>query len=186
MKKKEQKAQQERRHHEAAPWVTAEMTPEEVEETGLVGVKAGSSGFVLAQLYTMSHHLEVAQHAVVQRGPETLTLLVLRPTYAAMAFQPPIPRGYEDGWLQTVAGGLGRALGFSEPPVPMPPPPPPCPWPAHFCTAPPTPSGPYLLVCMDTSTSGGASFTTKLPETTPARLGLPPLQPSTAAQGFYS
>ena len=36
-----------------------------------------------------------------------------------MAFQPPIPRGYEDGWLQTVTGGLGRALGFNEPPVPM-------------------------------------------------------------------
>ena len=102
MKKKEQKAQQERRDHEASPQEMAANAPEEVEGTGPVSVKAGSPGFVPAQLYTMSHHL-----------------LVLRSTYAAMEFQPPIPRGYEDGWLQTVAVGLGRALGFSEPPVPM-------------------------------------------------------------------
>ena len=82
-------------------------------------MKAGSSGFAPAQLYTMSHHLERAQHAAVQMGPETFTLLVLRSTYAAMEFQPPIPRGYEDGWLATVAVGLGRALGFSEAPAPM-------------------------------------------------------------------
>ena len=58
MKKKEQKAQQERRDHEASPQETAAKTLEEVEETGPVGVKAGFSGFVPTQLYTMSHHLE--------------------------------------------------------------------------------------------------------------------------------
>ena len=36
MKKKEQKAQKERRDHEAAPQVIAKNTPEEVEETGPV------------------------------------------------------------------------------------------------------------------------------------------------------
>ena len=84
-----------------------------------MGVKAGSSGFVPAQLYTMSHHLERARHAALEMGPETFTLLVLQPTYVAMEFQPPMLRGYDDGWLQTVAVGLGRALGFSEPPAPM-------------------------------------------------------------------
>ena len=64
MKKKEQEAQQERRDHEAAPQVTTAKTPEEVEETGPVGVK-GFSRFAPAQLYTLSHHLERAKHAAV-------------------------------------------------------------------------------------------------------------------------
>ena len=83
-----------------------------------MGVKASSSEFIPAQLYTMSHHLERAQHAAVHRGPETFTLLVLRHTCAPMEFQPPIPMGYEDRWLQTVSAGLGRSLGFSEAPAP--------------------------------------------------------------------
>ena len=96
MKKKEKKAPQERRDHEASPQETAAKTPEEVEETGPAGVKAGSSGFVPAQLYTMSHHLERAHYAAVQRRPKTFTLLVCRPMYATMEFQPPIPMGSED------------------------------------------------------------------------------------------
>ena len=52
MKKKEQKAQQARRDHEASPKETAVKTLEEVEETGPVGVKAGSSEFIPAQLYS--------------------------------------------------------------------------------------------------------------------------------------
>ena len=119
MKKKEEKPQQEERDHEASPQETAAKTPENVEETRPVGAQAGSSGFVSVQLYTMSHHPERAQHAAVQRGPETFTLQVLRRTYAAMEFQPPIPMGYEDQWIQTVATGLGRALGFSQPRTPM-------------------------------------------------------------------
>ena len=105
MKKKEQKAQREKRDQEVAPQGAVAKAPAKMEETRLEGEKASSSRFVPAQLCTMSHHLEVAQHAAVQRGPETFTLLTLRSTYAAMEFQLPIPRGYEDRWLQTVAEG---------------------------------------------------------------------------------
>ena len=77
-----------------------------------------SSGFVPAQLVTMSHHFERAQHAAVERGAETFTLLVWQPTYAALEFQPPIPPRYEDRWIQTVATNLGRVLGFNQPPRP--------------------------------------------------------------------
>ena len=75
-----------------------------------------ATGFVPAQLYTMSHHIEKAQYVAVERGPDTFTLLSYTKTYAAMEYTPPIPPGQEDRWLQTMATTLGQVVGFTTPP----------------------------------------------------------------------
>ena len=66
----------------------------------------------------MSQHIEKAQYAAVERGPDTFTLLSDMKTYAAMEYTPPIPPGQEDRWLQTMATTLGQVLGFATPPKP--------------------------------------------------------------------
>ena len=75
-------------------------------------------GFVPAQLFTIIHHIEKAQYAAVERGPDTFTLLSYTKTYTTMEYTPPIPPGQEDIWLQTVATTLGQLLGFAAPPKP--------------------------------------------------------------------
>ena len=77
-----------------------------------------ATGFAPAQLYTMSHHIEKAQYAAVERGPDAFTLLSYTKTYAAMEYTPPIPPRQEDRWLQTMATTLGQVLGFATPPKP--------------------------------------------------------------------
>ena len=83
-----------------------------------VAPRGQATGFVRAQLYTMSHHIEKAQYAAVERGPDTFTLLSYTGTYAAMEYTPPIPPRQEDKWLQTMATTLGQVLGFATPPKP--------------------------------------------------------------------
>ena len=77
-----------------------------------------ATGFVPAQLYTMSNTIEKAQYAAVERGPDTFTLLSYTKTYAAMEYTPPIPPRQDDRWLQTMATTVGQVLGFATPPKP--------------------------------------------------------------------
>ena len=92
------------------------LTKDEAAEN--VAARGQATGFVPAQLYTMSHHIEKAQHAAVERAPDTFTLLSYTKTYAAMEYTPPKPPGQEDRWLQTMATTLGQVLGFATPPKP--------------------------------------------------------------------
>ena len=109
-------AQGAERHGERAPPGHDALIGDEPAES--VAPRGGATGFVSAQLYTMSHHIVKAQYAEVERGPDTFTLLSYTKTYAAMEYSPPIPPGQEDKWLQTMATTMGQALGFATPPKP--------------------------------------------------------------------
>ena len=91
-------------------------TRDEPEEN--VESRSKVAGFVTAQLFTMSHHIEKAQYAAVERGTDTFTLLSYTKTYAAMEYTPRILPGQEGRWLQMVATILGQVLGFAAPPKP--------------------------------------------------------------------
>ena len=89
-------------------------TRDEPEES--VESRSKAAGFVPAQVFTMSHHIEKVQYVAVERGPDTFTLLSYTKTYTAMEYTPPIPARQEDRWLQTVATTLGQVLSFAAPP----------------------------------------------------------------------
>ena len=67
-----------RHQHETMPIPESER--QSVSRGELRGVLHAilATGFVPAQLYTMSHHIEKAQYAAVERGPDTFTLLSYR------------------------------------------------------------------------------------------------------------
>ena len=101
------------RHGERVPPRHDALTRDEPAENG--APRGQATGFVTAQLYTMSHHIEKAQYAAVERGLDTFTLVSYTKTYAAMEYTPTLPLGQEDKWLQTMAKTLGQVLGFSTP-----------------------------------------------------------------------
>ena len=102
------------RHGGRAPPGHEALTEDEPAQS--VAPRDQATGFVPAQLYTMSHHIEKAQYVAVERGRDTFTLLSYTKTYAVMQYTPVIPPGQADKWLQKMATTLGQVLGFATPP----------------------------------------------------------------------